>query len=174
MTTWIDVKVPYESNDGLAIAYNRAMKTSKAKWVLLLDHDVFLACNPHWYDMCLHVVNTVDNSVGMITCVTYGRNGFDLSVANTSDLNQHLEWARELYGRHHNTLIEAENHRRAGFFMLVRKEAWQRVRFRDMGQGVDKIDHDFCRRLIGTGHKIMIMRGLYVMHRRGIRKLNYK
>ena len=69
---WIDVKIPYEPDDKLAEAYNRAMVNTTAPWVLLLDHDVFLALNPHWYEMCLEVVERVDNDVGMITCVTNG------------------------------------------------------------------------------------------------------
>ena len=44
---WIDVRIPYDENNHLAAAYNRALKESSAAWILFLDHDVFLL-NPRY------------------------------------------------------------------------------------------------------------------------------
>lgn len=172
--TRIEVHIPYALDGDLAREYNTTVHNANTDWVLLLDHDVFVSLNPLWYRMCIDAVNSVGNSVGMITCVEYGRNGFDLEVPNVGDIDTQIQYAKELYRKYGNELVEVENYRRAGFFMLVRKDIVDRFPFLSQGKGVNKIDHDFCRRITEAGYRIMIMKGLYVYHRRGVRKIQWE
>lgn len=167
----ITVFTPYGMNQKLAEAYNHCMHISDTEWTLLLDHDVFLACNPLWYRLCLDATENCSSDTGLITCVTYNRNGFDLKVKNSSDLYHHINYAGMIYHQNKNALVESEDYKRPGFFMLIRKSAWIDVGgFKDQGKGVNKVDHDFCRRLKERNYKIMIMSGLYVYHMTGVRK----
>ena len=161
---WIDTFIPYGSEERLADAYNRCMSQAQSEWVLLLDHDVYLATNPIWHKICSACIKKVPCDVGMLTCVTYGRNGFDLAKPQSDNVETNMLYAGIMYNKYGTELGEIENYRRAGFFMLVRKTAWVTTPFRDMGRGVDKIDHDFCKRLMENNWRIMIMKGLYMYH----------
>jgi len=169
----ITTYIPYGINENLANAYNQCILAADTEWVLLLDHDVFISLNPKWYEMCLKAIENVDDSVGMITCLEYGRNGFDIEGPNSDCLEVHIEYAREVYKKYGNTLVEADDSKMAGFFMLVRKSLNKKYPFLSMGKGVNKIDHNFCKRIMEDDYKIMIMKGLYVYHRRGVRKLKW-
>lgn len=174
---WIDVKIPYEPKGKLAEAYNRAIVSSKAPWVLLLDHDVFLGLNPHWYDMCLETIKSVPiNKVGMISCVTNGNVGRAQEPYihdKTPDIDEQVLLAKAAYDKYGLTLQKAENKYLAGYFMLVNRKAWQHIRFQNQDKGVNKVDHDFCQRLLDGGWEIMVMKGLYVYHRKHVRKLKW-
>ena len=173
MEMWIDIRIPYGPNHQLAKAYNKAMSESVSEWVILLDHDVYLALNPHWYEMCVNAAKTVSEDVGMITCVTYNRNGFDLVVDKTDDISIQQQYAYQLFQKYGDELEEANTHKLAGFFMLVRKSTWENIKFEDQGKGVNKIDHNWCKRVMDSGQKIMLMKGLYIFHKRGVRKLSW-
>lgn len=164
---WIDVKIPYEPQERLAEAYNRAMATSQAAWVLLLDHDVYVALNPLWYDICLQTIEQLSNQpVGLITCRECG-NYDDYDVR----LNHYVEHAKEEYEQGLRLRRIERPEEVAGYFMLVNHRAWMISQFRGVGKGVNKVDHDFARRLIEKNYKLYMIEGLWVYHRRGVRKL---
>lgn len=175
----IAVKIPYGLHGTLAEAYNKAIEDSTANWVLLLDHDVFVSCNPHWYEMCVEAVQTVSDKTGIITCVSNPRHNknkgsqwADITV-NSSNIDDHVWAAEQLYRKYGETLREVKTHKVAGFFMLVRKSIWSKIRFKNIGKGVDLIDWDFCERLLKKGYRIFELPGLYVYHRRDVRKLDW-
>jgi hypothetical protein len=175
----IEVKIPYGLNMDLAGAYNKAVESSNADWVLLLDHDIFLSCNPHWFDMCMQAIGSVNHKVGLITCVSNPRHNknkgsqwADITV-NSPNIEDHVQAAYDLYKRHGMTLRRVNTHKVAGFFMLVKKKIWERIKFRSVGKGVDLIDWDYCERLLKYGYQIYEMPGLYVYHKRDVRKLNW-
>jgi len=167
---FIEVKIPYEPGN-LALAYNRAMETAKSDWVLLLDHDVFIACNKNWYDILLEVVNRVDEKAGLITCVCYkvaGKNPPQKAeiYLNSYDIRNHIKIANYLFRKYGIQLVELDTHKIAGMFMLVNKKAWQKVKFRNVRNDIYFIDWDFCKRLREAGYKIYLLPGLYVFHAR--------
>jgi len=176
----IEAKIPYGLDGDLAGAYNKAMESSKSDWVLLLDHDIFLSCNPHWYEILHEAVHLVNDKVGLITCVSNPRHNrnkgtqwADITI-NSSNLDDHIEKAAfPLYQKYGITLRQVHTHKVAGFFMLVRKFVWDKIRFRSVGKGVDLIDWDFCDRLLKKGYQIYELPGLYVYHRRDVRLLNW-
>ena len=172
---WIEAKVPYAYRETLADAYNRAMKTSKANWVLLLDHDIFLASNIHWYKILLKGIKQVDvNKTGLITCVTSGRGSLPQGSNVTEekvrhpDIRIHLQEADRLYKKYGTEVKEINSYHIAGFFMLINKSVWEKIKFSSeaSNNGIDKIDHDYCRKLLNNEYKIYVMPGLYVYHMR--------
>jgi GT2 family glycosyltransferase len=171
---WIEAKIPYEPGKKLAYAYNRAMDTSSADWVLLLDQDVSLV-NPLWYDICLSAVTKLNKTdAGLIVCRTSGkaRGVQQISLENSSDLEHQIFLAHELYKKEGNSL-EQISIEPTGYFMLVRKSVWAKVKFNDMGHGCDKVDLDFASRLMDNGFTIWLLKGLYVYHRRNLRRLKF-
>jgi hypothetical protein len=176
----IETKIPYELNGDLAEAYNLAMQGATSDWVLLLDHDVFLACNPYWYEICLEAVRKVDEKTGLLTCVTSPRTKVNSGLQNAKvnvkgeDIKEHIQGAKQSWEDYGVELEEIKEYRLAGFFMLVNKRIWEKILFKDQGKGVNKIDWDYCDRLLEAGYKIYKMRGLYVYHHRGIRTLNWE
>lgn len=172
---WIDVKIPYEPNNKLADAYNRAMENTTAPWVLLLDQDVFL-CNPHWYTICLQVIEKLKNTdVGLISCMTSGPKQKKIQKVecdDTDSINYHIDIAERQY-RKHGLFAKEINTPITGFFMLVKKEAWEKVKFVNQGSGVNNIDTDFSWRMLDQ-YSTYLIPGLYIYHRRGLRKLKWQ
>jgi GT2 family glycosyltransferase len=178
-----EAKIPYGLNEDLAGAYNKAMEDANSDWVILMDHDIFLGCNPHWYEMCLEAVQSVEDNVGLITCVCNPKlSGMDkdkksqrAEITNhTANIDEHIIVAKDLYDKYELTLRKVNGYKVAGFFMVVRKEAWKKVKFRSVGKGVRKVDWTFCKRLKEFDYQIMELPGLYVYHHRGIRQLNWR
>lgn len=123
---WIDTKIVYEPGKLLAYAYNRAMQTTSAEWVLFLDQDLFM-CNPHWYEMCLSAIDQVGGKTGWITCVTNRIGGNHQRIVppvDTDHIPDHIAFARALYYRHGHT-IERIPGALSGFFILTNKTAWR-------------------------------------------------
>ncbi len=176
--TWIDVRIPYAPDKNLAHAYNWTMENSLAQWVLLLDQDVFL-CNPDWYNICLETTERLKSTnAGLITCVTNGVHSANetpqkADIIEKSDrINTHIKVAQTLHDRYGNEFRKIDWEHITGFFMLVNKRVWQEVEFRQLTEGdLNKIDWDFSTRLLEHGFEIYLLPGLYVYHRRGLRKI---
>lgn len=171
-------KIPYDPGGDLAKGYNRAMEESKADWVLLIDHDVFLACNPYWFQVCSAAIDKAESlkDVGLLTCVTSGKKKHP-QIADipekTNNIDENMEIARQLYFKHDSNIRQVNSCEIAGFFMLIKKSVWKEIKFRSQNKGIFFIDYDFSRRLCDSGYKIYIMPGLYMYHKK-TRKVNWK
>lgn len=168
---WIDVRIPYELNNRLAKAYNRALEESSAQWVLFLDHDVFL-CNPLWYEMCLNAIGQVwnDKKAACITCVCGGeRHHANLAKGGVSDNIEHHIQESIIHYQQYKCQLEQINIYAAGFFLLLNRKIAQKIGFRQQNHTINKIDADFGTRLLEAGYHVYLMRGLYVYHRRGMK-----
>jgi len=97
----IDVRIPFEPGGKLGWDYNRVMNESKNDWVLLLDHDIFLALNPHWYMICQRVIKECKDDVGAFGC-------YATAIGNTQQLikgsprrgdgiPKHIEFAKKVF-----------------------------------------------------------------------------
>jgi len=162
---WIDVKIPFSTN-GLAYAYNRGMRTTKAEWVLFLDHDLFI-CNPHWYEMCIHAIRQVGDQTGWITCVTnrIGNPGQKAPEPPTSNnIEDHILYARRLYKVFGNEVMRVKG-ALSGFFILTNKTAWKKAGgFNERRKRLLGVDNDYSRALSRAGYMHYSMPGLYFYH----------
>jgi len=166
---WIDTRIVYEPGRKLAYAYNRAMEDTSAEWVLFIDHDVYLCCNPYWYTMSLDAVRKVQGEkVGWITAKT-NRIGCKAQLhavgEDSDDLNHHIAIAQQVYKQKGDALHRVNGGNFSGFFILTNKTAWKAVGgFRHMDKGLSAIDVDYCRRLRREGFSLYVMSGLYMYH----------
>jgi GT2 family glycosyltransferase len=177
----IEVKIPYGLNEDLAGAYNLAMASADTEWVLLLDHDVFVCCNPLWYEILIKVINMVPDDVGLITCVTNYLDTYKslrhtypqvAAIPEHSDrIERHIRVAKMLWMKYKYKLEEIKTYKTTGFFMLVKKSIWEELKFESNNRGVAEVDWNYCGRLLEKGYKIYQIPGLYVIHRRGIRQM---
>jgi GT2 family glycosyltransferase len=171
---WIDVRIPFDENNLLALAYNRALEEGSSEWVLFLDHDVFL-CNPRWYEMCLKAIEIVerDPKAAMIGCECGGEH-HKRSVAEsgvpTDRLELYIDSSKNYYYQYGNSLQRIEEHV-PGYFMLLRRDVAKKIGFQQRRRSINNIDVDFGQRLLKAGYHVYQMRGLYIYHRRGMKHL---
>ena len=172
---YIEVKIPFEENSQLALAYNRALSEGTSEWVLFLDHDVFLSCNPRWYEMCVKAIESLkdDPKAACIGCIAGGEihKGKDTSPLRSDSIEFHIRKALEAYRVHGTALVRREKHV-TGFFLLVNRKIATEIGFVQQVPGVvSNIDIDFGTRVLASGYHNYLMPGLYVYHRRQTWKL---
>jgi len=171
---WVDVRIPYDENNQLAMAYNRALENSSAEWVLFLDHDVFL-CNPKWYEMCLNAIDQLkdDPKAICVGCVCGGehhKSSMGRGFVPTSNLDYHIKESKHHFKEFGNSL-QIEKQHIAGYFMLLNRKNAMKIGFRQVKSSINKIDQDFGDRSLAAGYHNYMMRGLYIFHRRGMKHL---
>jgi GT2 family glycosyltransferase len=161
----IDVRIPFEPGCALGNEYNRIMREATSEWVLLLDHDVLLL-NPNWYTVCVKAIEQ-NPQAGLITA--YCNNiGNKTQIARgaplvTESVRKHREFARSVFDKNgFNTRVINDDI--GGFFLLVKKEAWDKI-----GGFIDSffhVDTDFARSIRTAGYDVVIMEGMYCLHLR--------
>jgi GT2 family glycosyltransferase len=171
---WIDVSIPYSETNQLAEAYNRALKNSSAEWILFLDHDVFL-CNPLWYEMCLEAIKNLkaDPLAACVGCAAGGqrhRRTMDNGFVPNADIEYHIKESKKQYAEYEGTLQKWDEYM-AGYFLLLKREVAEKIGFHQVNSSINNIDQDFGTRLLEAGYHIYFMPGLYVYHRRGMKRL---
>ena len=160
----LDVRIPYSTKRDLGDAYNKAIESSSSDWVLLLDHDVFLAVNPKWYEMCVQTIHS--HSPDLATCWT-NKTGSALSwiayqdSPDSADIKDHIATAKAVYDQYGSSVTEIE--KATGFFMLINKKTWGKVGGFQVGS-IQETDWKYCDKLRASNHKILRMDGLYVYH----------
>lgn len=159
----IDVRIPYSDEKNLGKEYNHILETTDSDWVLLLDHDVFLALNKNWYNICISTIEKYQPALA--TCWTNkGGSALPWLVQPDSqvfDLKKHEAIAKDVYAKYGMAVTPIE--KATGFFMLVNKHAWKKVGGFP-GKGVVQEDWGYCKKLKEAGHTILRMDGLYVYH----------
>lgn len=162
----IEVKIPYIPGRKLAYAYNQAMEQAKTDWVLLLDWDLF-ACNPFWYDMCVHAVEQVGEDAGWITCFTnrIGNPGQKApDPPQSHNTMEHVAYAKVMYNTFGGSVVRIKG-ALSGFFMLTNKRVWRRVGgFDTKRNGLNGVDNSYSRDIQRAGFKLYAMPGLYYYH----------
>ena len=174
---WIEVQIPYQPDHKISVAYNRALKNGVSDWVLFLDHDLFL-CNPYWYEMCIRAIIKVKNDpkAALITCHAGGERMKRLLKTDGEPMDsiaEHIKIAKTFYQKKGNEL-ERVGKPVAGFFMLLNRKIARGVRFVQQGPTINNVDRVFCERLLSKGYHIYRMSGLYIYHRRGMKRLQWK
>ena len=163
---WIDIKMAYEAGGKIARAYNRAMESTTAEWVLFLDHDLFI-CNRHWYDMSLEAIKQVGGDAGWITAVT-NRIGAPQQrckdAPESHDLREHFDYAKQRYLKYGRNVMRVPG-ALSGFFILTNKTVWSKAGgFNEKRGGLLGVDNDYSRAVQQAGYKLYIIPGLYFYH----------
>jgi len=163
---WIDVKMPYAEGKKLAYAYNRAMESTTAEWVLFLDQDLFI-CNKRWYEMSIRAIRQVGHDAGWITAVTnrIGNPGQRAPNAPaTHDLVEHIAYAKHMYETFGDQVVRFRG-ALCGFFILTSKTAWKKAGgFNEGRTGLNGVDNDYSRAVQRAGYTLYGMPGLYFYH----------
>jgi len=162
--------IPYYPNKKIGYCYNKIMNECKYEWILLIDHDVYLALNPFWYDICVNAINKCGSDAGWITCYT-NRIKCKFQRApnideNNNDILYHRQYAKELYYKNNGKLLDYTNiagGQFSGFFILTSRKAWQTVGgFNE--EGFFTVDNTYFSDLKNAGFKLIVMSDLYVYH----------
>lgn len=162
----IDVRVPYEPNGKLGWDYNRIFNETVHDWILVVDHDILLNTNPLWYHICQTCIETHPDTA-VFTCKTNAHHNTaqrDKSAPGDFDVVHHQEYAKKIWETNRfATELVSPGANIAGFFMLIRKQAW-----RDVGgfPGVGMFEEDwaFAQKIHQAGLAMRVMTGLYLMH----------
>lgn len=180
---FIDVRIPYEPGKRLGYAINRMMETVEG-WCVILDHDVFLSLNPHWYEICQNAIKQVGEDAGWITCCT-NKIGCPLQKADYSieksdynyrkdydstSMDMHFALAEELYKNNKGKIKDiteiAKRWKLSGLFILTHRDVYDCIKNRH-GFPDDKFlgwDNYYSDRLIEEEYKLYLMQDLYVYH----------
>ena len=168
----ISVHIPYSTEGNIGNSYNNIIENSKTNWILLLDHDVFLALNAKWYEICMNTISK--HNPALASCWT-GSKGSVLdwiiypNSPTTSNLEDHKKCAIDVFEKNKFQVTEVE--KITGFFMLVNKQAWKEVGGFS-NNGICGVDWDYCKKLRDKNFKILRMDGLYVYHQKARSWLN--
>jgi len=170
----IDIKTPMTTEWNQVVnAHDKAVEDSVADWVLILDHDVYLACRRKWFQLLGEGIKQVDkNETGIITCVTGDRRRYpqkaDIkNVKYDENIKTQENIAEQLYQKHGSKIVNVTDHHIASFFMLINRETFKHVKFNDNEESMeDNFDHLYAQRMLDAGYKIYVMPGLYVYHRK--------
>lgn len=171
---YIDVHIPFGKQNQLAQTYNRVLDGGSSEWVLFLDHDVFL-CNPRWYEMCIRAISTLqrDPLAACVGCECGGEH-HKRTMAKQGKPDDHIEThikiSKMAYSQY-GDLLQRIHIPVPGFFMLLKREVAREIGFIQKSPTINNIDTDFGERLMKAGYHIYQMRGLYIYHRRGMKKL---
>lgn len=165
---YIDIRIPWEPNKKLGLAYTRIIESIN-DWVLILDSDVLPCLTNSWYDKCLNAIETLGHAAGWISAVT-NRIGCPLQKHIETDnyqgdnLDIHRTIAEVLSEQKKGQIVDVTNSGRplSGFFILSHKEALQSI-----GKLPEKflgLDNWICDRLREHGYRLFILPDLYVYH----------
>jgi Methyltransferase domain len=158
---------PYSVEKNLGRAYNSFMSLipRPIDFGCLVDADaVFTTCN---YGHLIRSAIDENPGVRMFTALT-NRIGcqwqIDPAAPIGDDIREHRQHGAELMALHGTATraITGDQIPGSGFFMLVRRDLWQRFKFCE--EGMLAVDTDFFRRVMESGEPILQLQGLYVYH----------
>ena len=168
----IDIRIPYDPDKNIALAYNTAVQSSSADWLLFLDWDVFLLL-PNFYSVLLSVIDKVPANCGWISART-NRLGprtvihqLCADAPQSDDINEHSLFANQMYDRHEDDIYDitalAKKVPLSGCFILTPRKVAEKIKFRGELLGCD---NHYNNDLINNGYTIYLMPGFYIYHNR--------
>jgi len=175
MNNTIEVKIPMTLENQVINVHDEAIKNSTVDWVLILNHDVYVACRRGWFQTLVEGVKQVDKqNTGIITCVSGDRKKHP-QAANIKDIKSHYDEdiktqeniAKQLHKKYGSKVVSVTDYHIASFFMLVNRDTFEHVRFNENNESENYVyDHLYAQRMLEAGYKIYVMPGLYVYHRK--------
>ena len=164
----IETITPWSDKRRLGEAANH-MVAKVDDWVVILDYDVSLATNLHWFDICADAIQKVGDKAGLMSCMT-NRIGCPLQKAHNfgdiTDMEWHRSFAKDWERDHHGQvedITDAPKWRLSGFFMLTRRKVWEEVG----GFPPEKfigMDSYYHGKVLQAGYRVYLIKSLYVWH----------
>jgi GT2 family glycosyltransferase len=155
---------PYSSTKNLGEAYNRHMELlpNDDDWAVLMDGDtMFLHPN---YGTIIENIIKIYPETGLFTCFTNRVGNRQQLLRGKMDheanIIVHKNLAHACLRKYALRCSDLKSHI-SGMIMIVRKGVWKNIRFND---GLLGIDNEFSAKILKSGLKIKLIRGLYVFH----------
>lgn len=155
---------PFALDGNLGAAYNQYMQLlpNDDDWACFVDGDAMFM-TPDFGKVIADVVEK-NPETGMFTCYTN-------RVANKEQLYRGI-FSESADMLHHRDIAfvcrsvmadKTEELTRpiSGVMMLIQKRTWKEFPFKD---GLLSVDNDISRRLMQAGRKVLLMRGIYLLH----------
>ncbi len=157
--------VPYSLEGNLGQAYNEyiGLVPKDDDWIFLCDGDVMIL-TPRYLHLIQEIIER-NPDVGMFTTYT---NRVQSKVQIVSDMFEerdiirHRMTALHLYDEHKYDLKEI-NQMISGYCMIFKKSVWKEIGGFTT-EGMLGVDNDFSSRVLKSGRKIMLMKGVYALH----------
>lgn len=157
---------PFSLEKKLGKAYNDYIKLvpKDNDWICLLDADTcFLTPN---YGKQIHDIVQKNQHIGMFTCVTNRvfnkQQCYENYISENDSMRNHRTIAQYIQDNWYDE-IKILPRDISGFLMLFQKGTWKDVKgFSE--EGVLGIDTDFSFKILNSGRKIALMKGVYIFH----------
>ena len=161
------VYATYSEGKDIGQAYNRYMKLlpKKDDWACFLDHDAMWTTED-WFKQIGNVL-VANPEDGLLTACTNRIGNPEQKISNlqdTHDMLYHRAIGRQLRQQGDLTVKDVtKTHCISGVVMLIKKSVWKKAGgFRE--NGFLGVDNDFHQRVVASGGKVGVMRGIYVYH----------
>lgn len=160
------VYAPKNYGKDIGRAYNEIMERTDAEYVAFLDHDAMFTTRD-WYSQICEILDKNPNA-GLLTAKTnrIWAHPQRHEIVKDHDILKHRIEGEKLQSEHmHNVsdfpLRKGGHGYISGVLMVVKKEAWERVKFTSGFLGVD---NNFHRDILAAGYKTLLMEGVYLYH----------
>jgi glycosyltransferase involved in cell wall biosynthesis len=151
----------------VGVAYNRYMNLlpNDDDWACFIDHDAMFTTED-WFNQ-LGEILAAHPEFGLLSACTNRIGNPEQKIAkleNTHDMLYHRAIGRQLRQQGGLTIKDVtKTHCISGVVMLVKKSVWKAAGgFKE--DGFLGVDNDFHQRVVNSGGKVGVMRGIYVYH----------
>lgn len=163
---------PASSDKNLGKQYNIACENIKNDddWICLRDGDTMFL-TPDWMSQIEDIIENYGDKYGLISCYT-NRLGlkhqlYQGKISTDFNVYTHLKIAEQLRDQYWDTVIDSPTYT-AGLFMLFKKSLHKKIKFSNglttaNGKQIF-VDADFSQRVLASGYKIGLAKGIYLFH----------
>ena len=138
-------------------------------WICLRDIDTIPLHHRVFFKQCEEIAES--GEYDLVSCMTnrlgVGYQLYEGKMSDNWDIEHHVKIAHELYNDYGSEVEEPPNTVLAGVMMLFSRETWVKAgEFPEGGVFVDgrTIDITFTKKVLKTGGKIGIAKGIYLFH----------
>ena len=164
-----DVKIwysnPYNTDKNIGKGLNEfCALVPDNDWICLQDGDM-MYLTPDWGVQIKEAVQRYGDAFGLIGCMTNRLSRPIQRVGefdDNHDILYHYEIAKELLKESYGVVEDVTDKKYiAGLFMLFPKSLWNEIKFAENSPAFDDL---FSKAVFKKGHKLGLMKGLYVYH----------
>jgi len=157
---------PKEKDLGWAYNHFMGLIPNDDDWGCLVDHDTIFTTKNWMYQMEDIIKKHPEYDCFVATANRIGCDYQQVAdLRNNHDVQEHIKLGHKIQKEHYSDVINVTGRIAfSGFLMLVKKGAWNKVKFREGGEKMAGIDNHFHRDLRNRGFRIGLMKGVYLYH----------